>query len=120
MEISKETRASIKPACIGLAVGAAITMIVGFNWGGWHAGGTVKTMVAMATDAGRVTAMADICVVSYKAQPEAAANLAALKKLTSSYDRSDSVKKSGAANTPGTKESEYNVAKSCAEKLFAT
>ena len=33
----------------GAAAGAIITLIVGFNWGGWVTGGTAKEMVQRST-----------------------------------------------------------------------
>ena len=42
MEISKETKAAVKPALWGAAAGAIALAIVGFNWGGWVTGGTAE------------------------------------------------------------------------------
>src|SRR5215216_4512339 len=41
----------------GAAAGAAITAIVGFNWGGWVTGGTAKDMVQRSSSAAVIAAL---------------------------------------------------------------
>jgi hypothetical protein len=45
----------------GLAIGAIGTMIIGFNWDGWHRGVTVEQKVATASQTSLVKALAPIC-----------------------------------------------------------
>ncbi len=45
----------------GLVVGSIGTMIIGFNWGGWHQGSTVEQMVKTASETAMVAALAPIC-----------------------------------------------------------
>ena len=49
------------------AVTAILTMIVGFNWGGWVTGGTSQTMAATAGNVARGALASDICVEKFKA-----------------------------------------------------
>lgn len=38
MEISRETKAAVRPALWGAVAGAIALTIVGFSWGGWGDG----------------------------------------------------------------------------------
>ena len=59
MEISKEMRAAVKPACWGAAGGAIALAIIGFTWGGWVTGGHAKTLADAAVTAALVPICAD-------------------------------------------------------------
>jgi hypothetical protein len=63
MEISKEMRAAVKPACWGGVGGAIALAIIGFTWGGWVAGGQAKTMA----DAAVTAALVPICADKFQA-----------------------------------------------------
>ncbi len=63
MEISKETRAAVKPACWGAAGGAIALAIIWFTWGGWVTGGTAKTL----GDAAVTAALVPICADKFQA-----------------------------------------------------
>jgi hypothetical protein len=106
----------IKPLIIGLVAGSVATMIVGFAWGGWVTGGSATLMAKKEANTAVITALAPICVLQFKGQPEAAAQLVALKGL-GSYQQGDFVEKTGAANMPGTDKSSNGVAKACANLL---
>ena len=67
----------------GAAAGAAVTLIVGFNWGGWVTGGTAKEMVQRSTSSAVVTALSPICVDKFQQSAGAAANMVELKKVSS-------------------------------------
>ena len=59
MEISKEMRAAVKPACWGAVGGAIALAITGFMWGGWVTGGHAKTLADAAVTAALVPICAD-------------------------------------------------------------
>ena len=100
----------------GAAVGAVVTLIVGFNWGGWVTGGTAKEMVQRSTSAAVVTALSPICVDKFKHSAEAANNLIELKKV-SSFQQGSFIEKGGWATLPGNDNANSAVARACAEML---
>jgi len=100
----------------GAAAGAAVAMIVGFNWGGWVTGGTAKDMVQRSTNSAVVTALSPICVDKFQQSAGAVANMAELKKV-SSYQQSSFIEKGGWATLPGNDSANSAVARACAEML---
>ncbi len=100
----------------GAAVGAAVTLIVGFNWGGWVTGGTAKDMVQRSSSSAVVTALSPICVDKFQQSAGAAANMVELKKV-SSYQQSSFIEKGGWATLPGNDSANSAVARACAEML---
>jgi alpha/beta superfamily hydrolase len=117
MKIPVET----KPALWGIAGGAAALAIAGFSWGGWITGGKAEAMAqTRATDA-VVLALAPVCVDRFQRAGDAAANLAALKKVDS-WSQGEFVEKGGWSTVPGTNTSDRvsAVAKACAVLLTAS
>ena len=111
MKIPVET----KPALWGIAGGAIGAAIVGFSWGGWVTGGTAEADAAQRANSAVVVALAPVCVERFRTAGDAAANLAALKKVDA-WSQGDFVEKGGWAAMPGSKASEQvsAVAKACA------
>src|SRR5260221_1110772 len=107
-----------KPWIQGAVGGAIVLAIVGFSWGGWVTGGTAAKNSAAASHDAVVAALAPICVERFRAQPDAVAQAAALVK-TSSWERGSTVEKSGFATMPGSKTTDSDVARACAEILAA-
>ena len=100
----------------GAAVGAVALAVVGFGWGGWVTGGTsTKTAAAAAADA-KVAALAPICAARFLAQGDSAIKIAELAKA-STWDRGNVVEKSGFATMLGSKTTDSDVARACAESL---
>jgi len=100
----------------GAAAGAAITAIVGFNWGGWVTGGTAKDMVQRSSSAAVIAALSPICVDKFQHSAEAAGNLIELKKV-SSYQQGTFIEKGGWATLPGSDAANSSVAQACANML---
>ena len=96
---------------ISLAV-IILTIIVGFNWGGWVTGGTAQTMANDAV----VQRLAAVCVGQYDQDLGKIQKLRELKNV-SSYQRDDFVKEQGWATMPGEEEPNNRVADACAELL---
>ena len=94
------------------------TIVVGFVWGGWVTGGTAARMAKDAADGGRAQLAAATCVVRFDQGPDAAAQLAALKKAES-YQRSDLIEKGGWVTMPGSKVPVEGAALICSQKLVA-
>ena len=111
---ARATKKVVFWAIIGAIV---LTMIVGFNWGGWVTGSTAQKMgVAMAQDA-VVQRLAPICVVQFNQDPQKAQKLIAFNEAKN-YQRDDYVKEQGWATMPGEDQPDSQVADACA-KLIA-
>jgi hypothetical protein len=117
MEISKETKAAVRPALWGAAAGAIALAIVGFNWGGWVTGGTAEAIATNRAETAVVTALTPICVDKFRQAADASANLAEMKKTNYSWDQSKFVEKGGWATMPGSTYPNSAVARACAESL---
>jgi alpha/beta superfamily hydrolase len=105
-----------KPLLWGAVGGAVACMIVGFSWGGWVTGGTARAQAATTARDAVVAALAPICADRFRAQGDAPAQIAALAKA-SSWERGRVVEKSGYALMPGSKTTDSDVARACAEML---
>jgi hypothetical protein len=100
----------------GAAAGAVVTMIVGFNWGGWVTGGTAREQVQKSTSSAVISALSPICVDKFQHSAEAATNMVELKKV-SSYQQGSFIEKGGWATLPGSDGANSAVARACAEML---
>jgi hypothetical protein len=101
----------------GAAAGAAITMIVGFNWGGWALGSTVDKVAKDRADSAVVVALAPICVDKFRQAANATENLSELNKISYVWDRNTFVEKGGWATMPGAASPDSAVARACAEMI---
>jgi hypothetical protein len=95
---------------------AAITMIIGFTWGGWVTGGTANDRAETAAKDAVASLAADICYNHFMSDPQVATNLAALKD-ESSYARKGYVEKGGWATLGGQDKPVAGAADLCADKL---
>ena len=105
-----------KPLLWGAVAGAAACMIIGFSWGGWVTGSTARKDAAVAAHDATVVALAPICADRFRAQGDGPAKIAELTKA-SSWERGNVIEKSGYAIMPGSKTSDSDVARACAEML---
>jgi hypothetical protein len=101
----------------GAAVGAATTMIIGFNWGGWTLGSTVEKVAKERADSAVVVALAPICVDKFRQAVNATENLSELNNISYAWDRSTFVEKGGWATMPGASSPDTSVARACAEMI---
>ena len=92
------TKSILLWACV---VTAILTVIVGFNWGGWVTGGTSQTMATDAGNAARSSLASDVCVEKFKAGPDAAARLVEFKAIADSYKKRQFVEAGGWATDAG-------------------
>src|SRR5438105_2214013 len=113
MQVPSET----KPALWGAAGGAILLAIVGFTWGGWMTTGTASKLADQRADSAVVAILTPICVEKFRQNVDAAANLAVLKKISSSWEQGNFVEKGGWATRPGASSPDYVLARTCAEKL---
>ena len=111
---ARATKKVVFWAIIGAIV---LTMIVGFNWGGWVTGSTAQKMgVAMAQDA-VVQRLAPICVDQYNQDLGKIQKLRELKAVKA-YQRYDYVQEQGWATMPGEEKPDSKVAQACAKLLL--
>lgn len=108
---------SLKRLLQGAVAGAAVAMIVGFNWGGWTLGSTVEKVVKEQAELAVVAALGPICVNQFRQAANASANLTELNKFSYAWDREAFVEKGGWATMPGSEKADSTVAKACAETL---
>ena len=99
-----------------MAGAAALTMFVGFTWGGWVTGGTATTMAQDAAEESTAKLAAVVCVERFVSAPDAAAQLAALKE-TSRWKQRSFVEDGNWAKLAGMEDSVDGAAELCAEQL---
>jgi hypothetical protein len=110
-----------KKLVFGLMVATAVvTMIVGFNYGGWVTGGTSQQRVTTGAEDAVALRLVPICVAQFNSDPQQASKLVELKAITSSWERPDYVKKQGWATMPGEKTPDNDVASECAKLLMGS
>jgi hypothetical protein len=107
-----ETGAMVKHGVWGLVIGAVITMIVGFAWGGWKTGGSSQRISEEAVLATR----AAICVAQFMKQPNAQEKLNELKAINS-WERATFIEKGGWDKMPGEETASFTVSRACADGL---
>src|SRR5436305_9576029 len=107
-----ESAAKVKYGSWGLIVGAVVTMILGFVWGGWTTASTAHAMSEKAV----LASQAAICVAQFVKQPNHEKKLAELAAV-SSWARGEFVEKGGWDKMPGQDKASPDVARSCADGL---
>jgi pimeloyl-ACP methyl ester carboxylesterase len=117
MNISNETKATMRAGLWGAAGGAIALAIVGFSWGGWVTAGAAEAHAKNRVATAVVAALTPICIEKFRQAADAPANLAELKKAAYVWDQSKFVEKGGWATMPGSTEPNSAVARACAEAL---
>jgi hypothetical protein len=107
-------RAWFKPGVWGAVVGSILTMIVGFSWGGWTTSGTAQQVALKQADAAVTAALVPICLAGEKADVARAKKLGELTAITSSWEQTEFVMKTGWATFPGQADPNRAVAEACA------
>ena len=99
----------------GAAVGAVVTLIIGFTWGGWVTNRTATKTTEEAVKAAQVTLYSPVCVERYmaKATPEQRAAFA----KEDDWNRDTVIEKTGFATPPGSASPIDAVADECAARL---
>lgn len=116
----QELRAWLKPGIWGAVIGAILTMIVGFSWGGWTTSGTARQEAMKQADAAVTAALVPICLAEGKNDLGRAKKLGELTAITSSYEQTEFVMKTGWATFPGQADPNRGVAEACASALLKT
>jgi hypothetical protein len=97
--------------------GIVLTLVVGFNWGGWVTGGTAREMSQTAAEDARAELVADVCVERFMNAADASAQLATLRE-TSSWQRDIFIADGGWATLVGMDKPVREAADLCAERLM--
>ena len=113
-------QAWLKPGVWGVVVGSVLTMIVGFSSGGWSTDSAARQMATKRADAAVTTALLPICLAGEKADLARVKKLADLTAITSSWEQTEFVMKSGWATFPGQADPNREVAEACASALLKT
>ena len=103
----------IKTGAWGAVVGAIITMVIGFAWGGWVLGSSSLNTGEKMAQAAVIERLTPICVAQYNQDPEKETKLKAFNEIDS-WKRSQYVKDQGWATMPFETEPDGRVADSCA------
>jgi hypothetical protein len=107
-----------KKVVFGFALAAiVVTLIVGFNWGGWVTGGSAQDMAVQSGRDAVIERLVPICVYQFNQDPEKDQKLSELKEA-SAYQRDDYVMEQGWATMPGEAEPDRQVADACAKLLM--
>jgi hypothetical protein len=104
----------LKPGITGAAVGAIVTMVVGFSQGGWYLSSSADKLAQDRSAIAVTEALVPICVSQSQADPNGTAKLGQLGAITSSYERRDFVMKAGWATMPSAEAPDGKLAAACA------
>jgi hypothetical protein len=96
--------------------GAIITMIIGFNWGGWVMGSTSISMGEKMARVAVAERLAPICVHQFNLDPQREENFLTLKEK-SSWDQEKYIKTQGWATMPSEETPDSLVAEKCSELI---
>jgi hypothetical protein len=112
----RPTKTVMAWACVA---SVALTMVVGFAWGGWVTGGTAQEQAAKAAEAARAQLAAAVCVDGFVDAADAGIQLAALKGLgSSSYQQRKFIEDGGWATIAGSDTPVRGAADLCAQRLI--
>ena len=94
------------------------TIVAGFTWGGWSTSYEASQMSAAAADHAKAQLAAAYCVAAFESAPNAATQLATLKKADS-WNRSSIIDNGGWDKLPGEKQAVNGAADLCVTKLMS-
>ncbi|HEY7868145.1 MAG TPA: hypothetical protein VIF59_02905 [Methylomirabilota bacterium] len=108
----------LKSGIWGAVIGGVVTMIVGFSWGGWTSSGAADRSAVKQADAAVTAALLPICLASEKADVGRVKKLGELTAITTSWEQTEFVMKTGWATFPGQENANRAVAEVCASTLL--
>ena len=98
--------------------GAVVLAVVGFSWGGWTTSATANQLALNRADAAVTAAMVPICLSQEKIDGAKGKKVGEMKAMTSSYEQTEFVMKTGWATFPGNEGPNRSVAEACATALL--
>ena len=108
---------AVKPACWGAVGGAIVLGFVGFHWGGWMTSHSASKLADQRADEAIVAVLTPICVEKFQHNADSAANLVALKAISTSWQQGKFIETGGWATRPGASSPDYALGGACAERL---
>jgi len=102
-------------ACLATAI---LTMIIGFNWGGWMSTASAQKMADTMVKDAVIQRLAPICVAQFNQDGEKEAKLIELSERTTSSQKAQFVRDQGWATIAGEEKSDSKVAAACAKLLI--
>lgn len=108
----------LKSGIWGAVAGSIVTMIVGFSWGGWATSGTAERMAVNQADAAVTAALVPICLAAEKSDVGRVKKLGELTAITSPWEQTEFVMKTGWATFAGQEDANRAVAEVCASTLL--
>lgn len=112
---AQPSKAMLVWCCLGAV---ALTMLVGFRWGGWQTTKGATAMAVSASNAAVVEQLAPICVAQFNLDPAHSEKLVVLKE-TPTYQQAAYVTEQQWATMPGAEKPVSKVADACARLLVA-
>jgi hypothetical protein len=104
----------------GIAVGAVLTVAIGFNWFGpgfgWVTGGNVDKIADKRAETAVIAVLAPICAQKFLAQPDVAARKVAFAKIDS-WKRRDELPKES-VTLPGTSYPNSDLVDACSAEIL--
>lgn len=100
-----------------LVATVVLTMIIGFNWGGWTTDANAQKLAATAAKTAVTQRLAPICVAQFNQDPAKDEKLKELQGA-SSYERAEFITDQLWATMPGETEPGSQVAAECAKLLM--
>lgn len=107
----------IKTLIWGAVIGSVLTMIVGFNWGGWVTGGTSTNLGQAMAKSAIVDRLAPMCLEQFKLDPKKESKLKEFKAI-SSWDRNSYIEKNLWAIMPFEDEHDRDISEKCSDLIF--
>lgn len=116
MQLEKNMKDKIITGAMCAIGGGILTLIIGFNWGGWVRGSTSLSMgEKMARDA-VVERLAPICVYQFNNDPLREENVVTLNEKNS-WERGKYIETQGWATMPSEEEPDRSVASKCSQLI---
>lgn len=117
MQLDKTMKDKITTGVMSAIGGGVLTLIIGFNWGGWVVGSTSLSVgEKMARDA-VVERLAPICLFQFNEDPQREEKIVTLKAKTS-WDRGKYIENQGWATMPSEEKPDRSVATKCSQLII--
>ena len=112
--MSPEAYAKLMGGIWGFLIGAGVSMLVGFQWGGW----STSTASQKLSDEAVLTSRAAICVAQFMHAPNHNLKIKEFK-ATESYKKTELIETGGWDKMPGEDKAAWGVASACVVGLEA-